>query len=264
MKQDFTELEKETEDQFQQRIEDLERRVAEQAKKLQEAAKELEAFAYSVSHDLRAPLRAIAGYTQILVEDYGPGLDDEGKRVCGVIDSETRRMGQFIDALLVYSRVGQVDLQMMPVDMQDLVETVFQDRFPAECREKIAFEAGPLDPSVCDLALICQVWQNLLSNAIKFSSGRDHPVIKVKSQKIAGEVIYSITDNGAGFDMQYAGNLFGVFQRLHSESEFEGIGVGLAIVKRIINRHDGRIWAEGIVDQGAAFHFTLPVKEDGS
>lgn len=253
---------REAEAQIQQLNEMLEQRVIERTEQLQAANKELEAFAYSVSHDLRAPLRAIDGYTRILIEDYGALLDKEGMRVCNVICEETRRMGRLIDALLAFSRIGRAEMQMIQVDMQAMVDSIFQEITSSKDRERISYHSESLHSAVCDPTLIHQVWQNLLSNAIKFSRNTDRPEIKVKSWQIAGEVLYAILDNGTGFDMQYAGKLFGVFQRLHSENEFEGSGVGLAIVQRVVQRHGGRIWAEGKAGTGAKFYFTLPMKED--
>jgi PAS domain S-box-containing protein len=236
---------------------ELEQRVVERTAQLEAAVKELEAFAYSVSHDLRAPLRAIDGFARILVEDYGPSLDDEGKRVCAVISDNTQHMNQLIHDLLAFSRLSRADMQSTPIDMEALADSAFHQLTTPESRERINFRPGALPPAVGDPALIGQVWVNLLSNAIKFSSKREQAVIEVGSQESAGESIYYVRDNGAGFDMQYAGKLFGVFQRLHSQREFEGTGVGLAIVQRVIHRHGGRVWGEGTVDGGATFYFTL-------
>jgi signal transduction histidine kinase len=246
--------------QVQRHADELEQHVAERTAQLESTNKELEAFAYSVSHDLRAPLRAIDGFTRILVEDYGPSLDAEGERVCAVISNNTRRMGQLIDDLLAFSRLSRADMQSTPIDMEALAEAAFRQLTTPESRERIEFRRGRLPPAVGDPTLIGQVWMNLLSNALKFSSGRERAIVEVGCQSSDGERerVYYVRDNGAGFDMRYAGKLFGVFQRLHSEREFEGTGVGLAIVQRMIHRHGGRVWGEGEVDKGATFFFTLP------
>ncbi len=243
--------------QVQRHADELERRVAERTAQLEAANKELEAFSYSVSHDLRAPLRAIGGFVRILVEDYGPSLDAEGRRVCAVISDNTQHMNQLIDDLLAFSRLSRVDMRPMPIDMKALVEAAFYQLTTPENRARIDFRLGTLPPAMGDPTLIGQVWVNLLSNAIKFSSKRDRAVIEVGCQENADESIYYVRDNGSGFDMQYAGKLFGVFQRLHSEQEFEGTGVGLALVQRVIHRHSGRVWGEGAVDRGATFYFSL-------
>jgi light-regulated signal transduction histidine kinase (bacteriophytochrome) len=237
---------------------DLERKAGQ----LEVANRELEAFSYSVSHDLRAPLRAIDGYTRILVEDYEEKLDAEGRRICGVISAEARRMGQLIDDLLAFSRLGRKEMFASRIDMNALAESVFAELVQPPDRERIDFQLSKLPAARGDLALIHQVWVNLLSNAIKFTSKKDRPVIEIKGKQTREENIYLVRDNGAGFDMEYAGKLFGVFQRLHGESEFEGTGVGLAIVQRIIRRHGGRVWAEGAVEKGATFYFSLPRKEN--
>jgi PAS domain S-box-containing protein len=238
----------------------LEQRVVERTAQLEAAVKELEAFTYSVSHDLRAPLRAIDGFARILVEDYGPSLDVEGKRVCAVISDNTRRMAQLIDDLLAFSRLSRADIRPMPIEMEELAEAAFYQLTTPESRARIDFRLGSLPPAMGDPALIGQVWVNLLSNALKFSSRRKRAVVEVGSRQGESETIYYVRDNGAGFDMRYAGKLFGVFQRLHSEREFEGTGVGLAIVQRVIYRHGGRVWGEGEVDKSATFYFTLPQK----
>lgn len=240
--------------------EELEQRVVERTAQLEAANKELEAFSYSVSHDLRAPLRAIDGYTRILVEDYQTSLDAEGRRVCAVVRNETRRMGQLIDDLLAFSRLSRAAMQPAPIDMERLVRAVFDELAAPADKARIDLRVDPLPPAMGDPALIRQVWLNLLSNAVKFSSKRERALIRISGKQSGGETVYSVHDDGAGFDMEYVDKLFGVFQRLHSEREFEGTGVGLAIVQRVIHRHGGRVWAEGQVDQGATFYFTLPQK----
>jgi PAS domain S-box-containing protein len=253
---DITER-KRTEQAVRQLNADLEK----QATQLQAANKELEAFSYSVSHDLRAPLRAIDGYTRILVEDYESILDNEGKRVCNVISKEARRMGQLIDDLLSFSRLGRREMHSSKLDMKALAVSVFNELMKEENEERIDFRIAKLPSVKGDISLVRQVWINLLSNAIKFTSKKERAVIEVGSKPNKDELIYYVRDTGTGFDMEYSNKLFGVFQRLHSESEFSGTGVGLAIVQRIIRRHGGRVWAEGEVDKGATFYFALPRKE---
>lgn len=253
---DITER-KRTEQAIQQLNEDLEK----QAEQLQAANKELEAFSYSVSHDLRAPLRAIDGYTRILVEDYEPLLDAEGKRICGIISREARRMGRLIDDLLAFSRLGRKQMFSSKIDMRTLAVSVLNELLTEADRGRLDFQIGKLPSAKGDSALIRQVWFNLLANAIKFTSRKEWAVIEVGCKTSKDELIYFVRDTGAGFDMEYANKLFGVFQRLHSESEFDGTGVGLAIVQRIILRHGGRVWAEGEVGRGATFYFALPRKE---
>ncbi len=239
---------------------ELEKRVQERTAQLQEANRELEAFSYSVSHDLRAPLRAIDGFSRMILEDQGERFDPEARRLLGVVSANARRMAQLIDDLLRFSRLGRSEMQRTTVDMGGLVRAVFAEVVPdPDARARIDVRAGSLPSVEADLALLRQVWVNLLSNAVKFSASRERPVIEVAGEVDGPTAVYSVKDNGAGFDMAYSGNLFGVFQRLHRPSEFEGTGVGLALVKRIVLRHGGRVWAEGAVGHGATFSFSLPV-----
>ncbi len=242
--------------------EELEKRVARRTEQLQAVNQELEAFAYSVSHDLRAPLRAIDGYTRILMEDYVSHLDSEAMRLGTIVCNEAERMGQLIDDLLAFSRLNRVALQTQAIDMAQLVQDVF-DQLPKD-NLATTFQLHPLPNAFGDLTTLRQVWQNLLINAIKFSSKRKEPIVEVGATQTEREVTYWVKDNGAGFSMRYADKLFGVFQRLHGAREFPGTGVGLAIVQRIVNRHGGRVWAEGEVNIGATFYFALPQKEDNA
>ena len=219
--------------------------------------KELEAFSYSVSHDLRAPLRAVHGFTQILKEDYGTQLDMEGNRMMNNIMNNAKKMGQLIDDLLTYSRLGRKELVKNTIRMQDMV-TNLCDEIKKEYTDRIIeFQINTLQPAHGDSVAIKQVWVNLISNAVKFSKLKQKAIIEIGSEVKGDEIIYFIKDNGAGFDMRYTNKLFGVFQRLHSNEEFEGTGVGLAIVQRIIAKHGGRVWAEGKTNEGATFYFTL-------
>ncbi len=231
----------------------------EQAKALLEAAnKELEAFTYSVSHDLRAPLRAISGFAQALAEDCAPRLDDEGRRYLGLIQASAHRMGDLIDDLLTFSRLGRQQMMATRIDMEELARAVFAElaaQAPGRC---IGFTVQVVPPALGDKAMIRQVLVNLLANAIKFTRTRQAAAIEFGFAPDAGPGAYYVRDNGVGFDMQYVGKLFGVFQRLHDAAEFEGSGVGLALVSRIITRHGGRVWAQGQPDLGATFFFTLP------
>ncbi len=239
---------------------ELEQRVINRTKQLEEANKELEAFSYSVSHDLRSPLRAINGYTNILLEDYFPILDEEGKRVCNVISSEATRMGKLIDDLLSFSRLSRMDMQFSLINMKAMAQRVFDELIQMEKTRKIEFNLSDIPSIQGDSVLIRQVWMNLISNAIKFTSKKEKAIIEISAKELDSEIVYSVTDNGAGFDMKYADKLFGVFQRLHKESEFEGTGVGLAIIKRAVMRNGGRVRAKGEIDKGATLYFALPKK----
>jgi signal transduction histidine kinase len=237
---------------------ELENKVEERTRKLEESNNELEAFSYSVSHDLRAPLRAIDGFSRILLEEYAEKFDEDGKRVLDVIRSNTQNMGRLIDDLLAFSRLSRKELEASSVDMHGLASDVFKQLEPALADQKIEFNLSQLPPINGDPALIRQVFVNLLSNAAKYSRPRPQSVIDVNGYYENGDCIYYVKDNGVGFDMTYAKKLFGVFQRLHGVEEFEGTGVGLAIVQRIVHRHGGRVWAEAKVNQGATFFFSLP------
>ena len=239
--------------------EELEERVEQRTAELQAVNKELEAFAYSVSHDLRAPLRAVDGYARILEDEQGERLDDEGRRALAVVRSEAQRMGRLIDDLLTFSRLGRKDVQKHPTDMTRLVLEVFQELIRNEAHAGVALRLGDLPRAMCDSSLMRQVWTNLLGNAVKFSPGPDGATIDVSGSVRGTENVYIVKDNGVGFDMRYADKLFGVFQRLHGADEFEGTGVGLALVQRIVTRHGGRVWAEGEVGRGATFSFSLPL-----
>jgi PAS domain S-box-containing protein len=228
-----------------------------QAVRLEEANKELEAFSYSVSHDLRAPLRIIHGYTEIISKDYSKDLEEEGKRMLGIVNKNVRKMGQLIDDLLNLSRLGRQEINVYAINMGAMVKTVIAElAVPAKKMPQI--QVNHIEDIDSDASLLHQVWINLISNAIKYSSTRENPVVEISSEKKGDEIIYHVKDNGVGFNMKYAGKLFGVFQRLHGINEFEGTGVGLALVHRIISRLGGRVWAEAELDNGATFSFSLP------
>ena len=245
-------------------IEMLNRILRQRASELEAANRELESFSYSVSHDLRAPLRAIDGFSRILQEDHSEKLDDKGRRLLGVVRDNSRKMGELIDDLLEFSRLGRKALSFTRIDTGRLVGDVLQELGIAGGREG-GVVIGTLPAARGDATLVKQAWMNLISNAVKFSGKREKPVVEVNGYENETECVYSVRDNGAGFDMRYYDKLFGVFQRLHSAAEFPGTGVGLAIVQRVITRHGGRVWAESKVGEGAAFYFSLPKeRRDGS
>jgi PAS domain S-box-containing protein len=241
---------------------ELEQRVKDRTAQLEVVNKELEGFSYSVSHDLRAPLRAIDGFARILGEDYTARLDDEGRRLLGVICGEAKRMGQLIDDLLAFSRMNRQQLEPAQIDMAALAQAVFGEHAAQAPGRQLRFKVQPLPPAQGDHAMLRQALANLISNAIKYTRPRAVAEIEIGGRTEGEENIYYVKDNGVGFDMKYAGKLFGVFQRLHTEDEFEGTGVGLALVQRVIHRHGGRVWAEAKLNEGATFYFTLPMGKD--
>jgi PAS domain S-box-containing protein len=227
---------------------------------LEAVNRELETFSYSVSHDLRTPLRAIDGFSRILLEDYSDKLDAEGQRQLNVVRDNTVKMGRLIDDVLAFSRSGRGEMSPAMIDMDRSVRGVIDEMAPVLAGRKVTFDVKPLAAAQGDGPMIKRVWTNLIDNAVKFTAPKPEAVIEIGSTAGEKETVYYVKDNGAGFDMQYVGKLFGVFQRLHG-AEFAGTGIGLAIVKRIIARHGGRVWAEGKVNEGATFYFTLPARE---
>lgn len=236
---------------------ELEERVRERTAEWEAANSELEAFTYTVSHDLRAPVRAINGYSRMLMEEHASHLPKDAQRMLAVIAARTKRMGDMIDDLLTFSRTGRQALVHATIDMNELVRGVASELLPTDGR--VALTVEDLPPVMGDNALLRQVWINLIANAVKFSSGAEHPSIAIGGRNDARSVVYWVSDNGVGFDMAYQHKLFGVFERLHSQEEFEGTGVGLAIVARVIKRHGGRVWAESRPGHGATFSFELPL-----
>ncbi len=219
--------------------------------------KELEAFSYSVSHDLRAPLRAINGFSDMLVQQYETELDDNAKRLLGIIKANALGMGHLIDDLLQFSRTGRKDVVYAKTDMQSMAFSVANELTQNAPEKMDAITINDIPPALCDMQLMRVVWTNLISNALKYSSKKENPEIEIGAMEINQGTVYYVKDNGAGFDMQYAGKLFGVFQRLHGQKEFEGNGVGLALVQRVITKHGGKVWAEAEIEKGATFYFTL-------
>lgn len=227
-------------------------------RKLEAANQELEAFAYSVSHDLRVPLRAIDGFSRILVEDYPEELDDEGERLISIIRENTMRMGQLIDDILQLSRAGRQEMNKTEIELESLFKQVFNELKQSNPDRDVQMEIEPLPHVYGDRTLLHQLISNLVSNSFKFTAPRETALIKVGYKKEKNNYVFYVKDNGVGFNMKYSGKLFGLFQRLHGQTEFEGTGVGLSIVQRIIRRHGGDVWAEGKVDEGATFYFSLP------
>jgi signal transduction histidine kinase len=243
---------------------ELESRVAERTGQLDAVNKELEAFSYSVAHDLRAPLRHINGFSKILEDDYGPALDATARHYLKSVSDAAKNMGQLVDDLLKMGRLGRQELVRRPTNLNSLVESAMRDLQP-ECEQRqIDWRVAELPAVECDPGLMRQVFTNLLSNAVKYTRRREQAVIEVGQVVLDDGPAVFIRDNGAGFDLRYADKLFGVFQRLHRSEDFEGTGVGLATVQRIIQKHGGRIWAEAEVDKGATFFFALGANSYGA
>jgi two-component system sensor kinase len=244
--------------QAEERITKLNYDLKNRAAELQDAVGQLESFSYSISHDLRAPLRAIDGYSRMILEQYRDHVDDEGKRLLNVIRNNAVTMGQLIDDLLAFSRLGRQEIKKSLIDVDALVLSVYEELKSNVFNRTIEFTVDTLPDAYGDVAMMRQVFTNLLSNAIKFTARKETAIIHVGCTEQPNETLFFIRDNGIGFDMQYAGQLFGVFRRLVNATEFEGTGVGLAIVQGIIQKHGGRVWAEGKLDGGSTFFFTLP------
>jgi PAS domain S-box-containing protein len=243
-------------------IRSLNEHLRHRSEELEAVNEELEAFCYSVSHDLRAPLRGIDSFSRILLTEFGPDLNEEGKRLLNIVRGEAQRMGYLIDDLLAFSRMGRQEMQATSCDMTMLAKHAFE-QVDVEARNRVRrFDLKTLPPAYGDRSMLRQVFFNMVANAVKFSAHQEEPALEIGGSSTDGLNTYYVRDNGVGFDQRYADKLFGVFQRLHSEDEFEGTGVGLALVKRIIQRHHGKVWAEGRLNEGATFYFTLPAGKD--
>jgi len=249
---------KKAEDDIRKLNDELEQKVIERTSQLEFVNKELESFSYSVSHDLRAPIRAINGYTRIIVEDYADKIDADGAKILQAIINNSKKMGELIDDLLAFSKLGRKRVSLSEINMFDLVQSVREELLFGAGKNMPKFKIAKLLPAMGDQSLIKQVWINLISNAIKYSQYKTKTTIEIDAHQMANFVIYKIKDEGAGFDMEYYDKLFGVFQRLHAQDEFEGTGIGLAIVQKIINRHNGTVWAKSKLNEGTCFYFSLP------
>lgn len=232
------------------------------SEQLERSNKDLEAFSYSVSHDLRAPIRGISGFSKILMEDHGNDLGEEGRRILNIITQNSENMGQLIDDLLEYSRLGRKEIAFSVVNMKSMAEKIFEEVTNYYPEAKMETIVGDLPHTKADSGLLKQLLFNLVSNAFKYSNKKEFPKVEIGSYQNDGETVFFVKDNGAGFDMKYQHKLFNIFQRLHHADQFEGTGVGLAIVKRVVEKHDGKVWGEGKPNEGACFYFTLGVHEN--
>lgn len=248
---------KNAQDDIRKLNDELEQKVIERTAQLESVNKELESFSYSVSHDLRAPIRAINGYTKILKEDYAETFDADGVKILQAIISNSKKMGELIDDLLAFSKLGRKQVTVSDIQMTGLVNMVREELLFEDDENIPEFEMGTLPNAKGDKSLIKQVWINLISNAVKYSRNKTQTKIEIGAYTKDNLIVYYVKDYGAGFDMQYYDKLFGVFQRLHSQEEFEGTGIGLAIVQKIVQRHNGTVWAESKVDEGSCFYFSL-------
>ncbi len=236
--------------------------MEERTEQLSVANRELESFSYSVSHDLRAPLRHIAGYAEMLNSESAAQINEAGRRYLKLIMDSADRMSKLINDLLDFSRMGRAELRTQKISLDDVVRDSLHDLESETAGRNIAWKIAPLGNVIGDFSMLRQVLVNLIGNAVKFTRKRPQAIIEIGCDPgKSGEIVFSVRDNGVGFDMNYAKRLFGVFQRLHSQEDFEGTGIGLANVQRIIHRHGGRIWAESALDRGATFFFTLPQKK---
>lgn len=245
-------------DELQKKLHETEEELRRTREQLKEAGRELEMLSYSISHDLRAPLRAIKGFSEALLEDYREKLDEEGQRYLNIITTSTNQVYALVDGILSYSRLGRQEMHPSDVPMNDVVRGLVAEMQAKHPARKLDVRVQSLPIACCDLVLIRHLWSSLLDNAIKFTGPRETAVIEIGGEDQPKEVVYFIKDNGVGFDMKYAEKLFGVFQRFHTEKEFPGVGVGLAIGQRIVRRQGGRIWADAKVNEGTTIYFSLP------